>query len=456
MSEKVYHSIGVKTLFVLLLTIGWLFKGSSQSIEIVPETIRSCMADSVMVSVFADVDSVLWFNGDTTQYTWVYDPGYYTVSGRRLGEYTTDSVSVYILAAKIVENDTSINCGDSIRLHGSDSSFDYLWSPGDVSEDSIYFFPKSSSYAYAIISESPELYCEDSVLVIVNQLIQVDTIVQSIIGCPGDSVAQVQVFTSGGFPPYSYDWPPEAVALIEEPSYAYGLVDGDKIITITDSINCFIDHPFMVKAHRLPDLELSTLPMDTVYLQNPWVTFSYENPTYDSLVVDTFLVDNQWWDFGDSTEVSNSFDPTYAYTTVGEKTIVLTFKTYLGCFSTDTIEINVLPVKIIACAVITPNDDELNQYFELYEDTGSGENQNAPYKSTSDDPIDLSKYYLSNELVIFNRWGEKVYEVDNYNNDWDGGDQQDGTYFYVIKCYGQYRTDVFKGSFMILGSGGTQ
>ncbi len=442
---------------VFIITIVLVNIGISQGQNfIVPDEFRSCMADSVLVSVYPGVDTVLWFNGDTTQSTWIHEPGNYTVSGRRYGIYKEDeSFTVFILSAKIVENDTLINCGDTVLFHGSDYDYSYVWSPGEIEEDSAYLFPRSTSYIYATITESAESYCVDSVLVTVDQVIQVDTIVQTIIGCPDDSVAQAQVFPSGGYPPYSYVWPPEAYALVEDPSYAFGLVDGDKTIKVTDTIDCSIEHPFTVKAHRLPDLELSTIPTDTVYLQNPWVSFSYENPTYDSLLVDTFLVDNQWWDFGDSTAVSNTYSPTYAYQIAGVKTIILTFKTYLGCFGSDTTEIEVLPVKLVASAVITPNGDQWNQYFELFEDKGGGSNENgdAAFKSSSAEPIDLSKYYLSNELVIFNRWGEKAYEVDNYDNDWEGGGLVDGTYFYVIKCIGQYRTDVFKGSFMILGSG---
>lgn len=442
-------------MIVLIIIIAWMNTAFSQNF-IIKETFRACSFDSVLVSVYPGVDTVLWFNGDTTQSTWIYEPGTYTVSGRKLGVYKpNESFTVYILPVKIVEEDTTINCGDTVLFHGSDYSYDYVWSPGEIEADSAYLYPRDTSYVYATISESADSYCIDSVLVTVAQVIQVDTIEQSIIGCPGDSVAQAQIFPSGGYPPYSYVWPPEAVALLEDPSYAYGLVDGNKTITVTDTIDCSIVHPFVIKAHRLPDLELFTKPTDTVYLQNPWVSFSYENPTYDSLLVDTFLVDNQWWNFGDSTDVSNSYNPTYAYQTAGVKTIVLTFKTYLGCFGNDTTEIEVLPVKLVASAVITPNGDQWNQYFELFEDKGGGSdnNENPVYKSSSHEPIDLSKYYLSNELVIFNRWGEKAYEVDNYDNDWEGGGLKDGTYFYVIKCTGQYRTDVFKGSFMILGSG---
>jgi gliding motility-associated-like protein len=35
-------------------------------------------------------------------------------------------------------------------------------------------------------------------------------------------------------------------------------------------------------------------------------------------------------------------------------------------------------------------------------------------------------------LKIFNRWGRLLYESDNYQNTWDGGNAPDGTYFYVL------------------------
>ena len=56
--------------------------------------------------------------------------------------------------------------------------------------------------------------------------------------------------------------------------------------------------------------------------------------------------------------------------------------------------------------------------------------------------------YPNNNLVVFNRWGLKVYEAEGYNNDWDGsslgnanssGDNKlpAGTYFYVLDFDGK-------------------
>jgi gliding motility-associated-like protein len=40
--------------------------------------------------------------------------------------------------------------------------------------------------------------------------------------------------------------------------------------------------------------------------------------------------------------------------------------------------------------------------------------------------------YVSNNLRVFNRWGQEVYAASNYKNQWDGGDLPDGTYYYEL------------------------
>jgi len=53
--------------------------------------------------------------------------------------------------------------------------------------------------------------------------------------------------------------------------------------------------------------------------------------------------------------------------------------------------------------------------------------------------------YDVRELKIWNRWGTPVYQSDDYQNDWDGGNVSDGVYFYELyvrnqqvigNCYG--------------------
>ena len=103
------------------------------------------------------------------------------------------------------------------------------------------------------------------------------------------------------------------------------------------------------------------------------------------------------------------------------------------CNSTTNVTVNinddcvVLPcsledIKSSISKAVTPNGDNRNDYFT----------------------IDFaSECGFTYDLMIFNRWGNKIYEATNYQNDWDGianangvfkkGEHlPSGTYYYVI------------------------
>jgi gliding motility-associated-like protein len=65
--------------------------------------------------------------------------------------------------------------------------------------------------------------------------------------------------------------------------------------------------------------------------------------------------------------------------------------------------------EIIIPNVFSPNGDGLNDFFFVEGITGT-----------------------NNTVKIFNRWGRIVFEARNYNNNWNGGEVSDGTYFYEI------------------------
>ncbi len=49
----------------------------------------------------------------------------------------------------------------------------------------------------------------------------------------------------------------------------------------------------------------------------------------------------------------------------------------------------------------------------------------------------LSSSSLTARVVIFNRWGAKVLESDNYQDDWDAGNVESGVYYYDIQVEGE-------------------
>jgi len=56
----------------------------------------------------------------------------------------------------------------------------------------------------------------------------------------------------------------------------------------------------------------------------------------------------------------------------------------------------------------------------------------------------------SNTVRIYNRWGQIVYEANNYRNQWDGDDVSDGTYYYEVQVDGEPKA--FTGHLTILNN----
>lgn len=58
------------------------------------------------------------------------------------------------------------------------------------------------------------------------------------------------------------------------------------------------------------------------------------------------------------------------------------------------------------------------------------------------------------ELVIYNRWGQKVYETNSPTFKWNGEFQNkavnNGMYFYIVKVTRNNQTKVFKNSLCVL------
>ncbi|MBB2149313.1 T9SS type B sorting domain-containing protein [Pedobacter gandavensis] len=78
--------------------------------------------------------------------------------------------------------------------------------------------------------------------------------------------------------------------------------------------------------------------------------------------------------------------------------------------SSNTVTTTVENADFIIPNVITPNGDGSNDTFK----------------------IKGLENYPGTQVTIFNRWGNEVYRSDNYNNDWDGSQLNEGTYYYLI------------------------
>jgi gliding motility-associated-like protein len=64
--------------------------------------------------------------------------------------------------------------------------------------------------------------------------------------------------------------------------------------------------------------------------------------------------------------------------------------------------------------------------------------------------IDNLELYPDNELVVLNRWGNEVLTANGYQNDWNGSQLGEGTYFYILKVNVCSGYKVFDGFITIL------
>jgi gliding motility-associated-like protein len=88
--------------------------------------------------------------------------------------------------------------------------------------------------------------------------------------------------------------------------------------------------------------------------------------------------------------------------------------------------------------VITPNGDGSNDYFKPDQKCWQGINQH--------------------KMMVFNRWGEKIWESNDFEAGWDGKRNgryvSDGTYYWILDVYygPENLKQTLKGSLTVLGT----
>lgn len=128
------------------------------------------------------------------------------------------------------------------------------------------------------------------------------------------------------------------------------------------------------------------------------------------LIVPTFPPQSVFVDFTNATldQATGNYSITFQDLFAGEYNITVRDNT--GCTLVLNQEVG-YDDSIFVPNIFTPNDDGVNETFAIRNlPTGSGIT-----------------------LVVSNRWGKVIYENQDYQNNWDGGDNSDGTYFYRAK-----------------------
>jgi len=174
--------------------------------------------------------------------------------------------------------------------------------------------------------------------------------------------------------------------------------------------------------------------------ENPIASFSastYDISNYNAdvhFINNSSYADNYTWDFGDNSNISNEYSPSHFYTdTEGNTVITLwVYNSLNNCSDSTYLTLSHSEELIYYVPnTFTPDDDEFNQSFR-------------PVFTEGFDPFDF-------HMIIFNRWGEIIFETYNDKIGWDGtyngNVSQDGTYTWKI----DFKTNVSDERKLIVG-----
>jgi gliding motility-associated-like protein len=271
------------------------------------------------------------------------------------------------------------------------------------------------------------------------------TLTQLLEGCRKENKGRYSISISSGVQPYEINWNGGFLNPGDD-NIVLGLTGGDHLLEITDGNGCTYDTTYFVKVKIAPKIRFTSDP-DSVYLQKPDIQFT---SNIDSLISVGQDIYSWQWNFGEpDSSKSNEANPKHTFTSAlgfyelkkTDYPVKLWAINDEGCDTSITKIIKLHRSEVIVPTVITPNSDGYNDILIVQIDG-----------KTDLEQAKLTKFYDRTEFVVLNRYGKKIFESSDYQNDWDGEGASDGTYFYVLKCIGRFGTESFQGAFSIIGS----
>ncbi|MCF8256859.1 MAG: PKD domain-containing protein [Flavobacteriales bacterium] len=196
----------------------------------------------------------------------------------------------------------------------------------------------------------------------------------------------------------------------------------DVTLTVTSANGCIdsITQSNTIVVHPRPEALFSASPQPTDMF-DPNITFT------DSSEVSSGTIISWHWDFGDGMDTLEQH-PIHSYLSEGTYPVALTVQTDQGCEDVFGDEVVIRPVfTIYVPSAFTPNGDGTNEVFLAY---GEG--------------------IRSFELLVFNRWGERVFSSYSIGHGWNGqknnvGDPSpQGIYSYLITLTSIFSSRVYQ------------
>jgi gliding motility-associated-like protein len=391
--------------------------------------------DGPNVICFGDTNAVVTIfaiNG-TPPYTYVWSTGdsittnatadsitvgvgsYYVTVTDINGCSSSDSLIIYYINPEIIISlsKEDINCaGDSTGfifadVSGGTPGYTYQWLPFGGNNDTAANLPAGTYILYIVDSVA----CDKSdtiTLIELHPLPPVNFTADITSGCQPLIVNFTEWSPDQGQTYFwnFFDGTTDSVKNPEHIYWNYGVYDVS--LTVVSVYNCdsTMFKPAYITVYPKPVADFTPVPPIVKKTENPsWLVFFDDNSTF------TYTWE---WDFGDpgSGAANHSVisSPTHAFTEEDIYTVTLIVTSDHGCKDTAVHKVEVIDDVLEYSNIFTPNNDGINEVFEIK---------------------NIEKY-PENTLVIFDRWGVKVFEAAHYRNTWNAEGIPDGVYYFIF------------------------
>jgi gliding motility-associated-like protein len=316
-----------------------------------------CQGDSAQITSGGVADNYLWSTGETTQSIIADSTGTYVVTASNQQCSTTDSTTVFEITFPPLGPDTILCAGQNIILNAFVSGASYVWSTGSTSS-SINVNSPGSYWVTTTVS-----FCQLSDTINIGYVpYPVVNLPSTFDLCPGDTTT-----LDAGNTAASYLWS------TGDTTQTISVSNGGTFVVIASNSQCAVTDTTLVNAIQP-------------------VSWNEENSLCD---VEKYTLDagvaasSYLWSTGETT-------PSIEITEAGTYWLVANSA---GCILSDTINIyGGLGSGILWFPnSFTPNTDGLNDKF-----TAKG--------------TEITYFHL----MIFNRWGELIYDTEKMDEGWDG------------------------------------
>ena len=249
------------------------------------------------------------------------------------------------------------------------------------------------SPAVSVVNFTPEVNITGNQLFCPGSSIQLTAV-------PNDSLSATFAWSNNAVGPISSVQTPGPVSV--QMTYINGCIDYDTVVVFT---------------HPLPVPSISASPASPQPSLTD-ITFT------GTATISVGSVASYSWNFGDNTASSGANPAVHAYDGDGTYRITLTASSSEGCSDTVSIAYDIIS-EVVVPNVITPN--------------GDGKNDKLVFKNV--------QFKENSSLLVYDRWGNKIYENANYKNEWEP-DGSSGTYYFILNVKDE--PEPYTGYFQLL------